>query len=287
MTPNWDDPAVTAGANPTLESDRYSLALVFLRVVGAANFPIQARQRQGGPITVDFAVPSNRFGEALLGPGAPLWDLCERGLSVSEPHLRPPAGAWVASLEAVLDTLGASTLMRSVWANQGGGQPSPVLPLEPRSGPPGRHNPAGPGLAAGRPQMDARAAATGCPVATIGGAGPAASRLDRCARWSTGPGPWQTPTAPAGPGATRRAGCRHDRPVPRPARGWAPRPGRTCGKRSPGGSPSIGATMHALWTSGQRREGARHLALCAAVDFVTALVGLFVVAMIVAPVLGI
>jgi hypothetical protein len=47
------------------------------------------------------------------------------------------------------------------------------------------------------------------------------------------------------------------------------------------------ATMHALWASGQRREGARHLALCAAVDFVAALVGLFVVAMIVAPVLGI
>jgi hypothetical protein len=45
--------------------------------------------------------------------------------------------------------------------------------------------------------------------------------------------------------------------------------------------------MHALWTSGQRREGARHLVLCAAVDVVAALVGLFVVAMIVAPVLGI
>ena len=48
MTPNWDDPAVAAGHNPTLASDRYSLALIFLRVVGAANFPIQARQRKGG-----------------------------------------------------------------------------------------------------------------------------------------------------------------------------------------------------------------------------------------------
>jgi hypothetical protein len=47
------------------------------------------------------------------------------------------------------------------------------------------------------------------------------------------------------------------------------------------------ATMHALWTAGQRRDGARHLAVCAAVDLVAVLVGLFVVAMIVAPVLGI
>ena len=51
---------MAGGGNPTLASDRYSLALIFLRVVGAANFPIQARQRQGGPITVDFAVPPGR-----------------------------------------------------------------------------------------------------------------------------------------------------------------------------------------------------------------------------------
>ena len=61
MTPNWDDPAVPAGTNPTLASDRYSLALIFLRVVGAANFPIQARQRQREPVTVDFAVPAGHF----------------------------------------------------------------------------------------------------------------------------------------------------------------------------------------------------------------------------------
>jgi hypothetical protein len=285
MTPNWDDPAVKAGANPTLESDRYSLALVFLRLVGAANFPIQARQRQGGPITVDFAVPSNRFGEALLGPGAPLWDLCERGLSVSEPHLRPPAGAWVASLEAVLDTLGASTLMRSVWANQGGGQPSPVFPLEPRSGP--RDVVIQPVLASPRavprwtlvpPPPVApwrRSPALATPLATSTGAPVVA-----------GPGRWQTPTGPASQGASG---------VPAAAIVAA----------SPSGTGVSGqaraylrqaiawwvalhrATMHALWTSGQRREGARHLVLCAAVDVVAALVGLFVVAMIVAPVLGI
>jgi hypothetical protein len=47
------------------------------------------------------------------------------------------------------------------------------------------------------------------------------------------------------------------------------------------------ATLHALWTSGHRRDGARHLAMCVGLDFVVALVALFVVAMIVAPVLGI
>jgi hypothetical protein len=42
-----------------------------------------------------------------------------------------------------------------------------------------------------------------------------------------------------------------------------------------------------LWRSGHRRNGVRRLAWCVVVDFATALVGLFVVAMIVAPVLGI
>ena len=199
MTPNWDDPAVKAGANPTLESDRYSLALDLPARRRAANFPIQARQRQGGPITVDFAVPCNRFGEALLGPAAPLWDLCEQGLSVSR---TPPPSA-----------------CRGLGRLPGGGprHPGRINPYAQRLGQPGRraavtgtpsgtpvrstrrHNPAGLGLAAGRPQMDARAVATGCPVATIGGAGPAASGLDRCAGgYRARPG--QTPTAPAGPG---------------------------------------------------------------------------------------
>jgi hypothetical protein len=42
-----------------------------------------------------------------------------------------------------------------------------------------------------------------------------------------------------------------------------------------------------LWRSGHRRNGVRRLAWCAVVDFAMALVGLFVVAMVVAPVLGI
>jgi hypothetical protein len=45
--------------------------------------------------------------------------------------------------------------------------------------------------------------------------------------------------------------------------------------------------LQALWSAGHRGNAARALAVCVAVDVVVALVGLFVVAMIVSPVLGI
>jgi hypothetical protein len=273
MTPNWDDPAVRAGGNPTLESDRYSLALVFLRVVGAANFPIQARQRQGGPITVEFAVPASRFGEALLGPGAPLWDLCERGLSVSDPQVRPPASAWVAALEALLDTLGASTIMRNVWTAQGGGHPSPALQLDPV---PGRRD------VMIRPVL---ASPRAVPKWTLVPPPPVA--------------PWRRPAAVSSSFVATSAS------VAAPGPGAPGVSSGTVMGAAPGGA-AVGAqvkmfvaqaaawwvalhraTLHALWTPGHRGDGARHLAVCAGLDFAVALVGLFVVAMIVAPVLGI
>ena len=88
MTPNWDDPAVPKGRNPTVESDRYSLALIFLRVVGAANYPMQARQRSGDPITVEFPIPLGMLSAGPLRPGGHLWELCATG---AEPH--PPGGS--------------------------------------------------------------------------------------------------------------------------------------------------------------------------------------------------
>jgi hypothetical protein len=259
--------------------------LIFLRVVGAANFPIQARQRQGGPITVDFAVPSSRFGEVLLGPGAPLWDLCERGLSVSEPGVRPPAASWVAALEAVLDTLGASTIMRTVWVNQGGGQPSTALPLEPRSGP--RDVVIQPVLASPRavpkwtlvpPPPVAPWRRSAAVISPMMASTPASA--------GAGPGRWQTPAAPAGPGVPGVPGGTV-MAAPPSGIGVGAQARAYLGQAVAWWVALHAATMHALWTSGQRREGARHLVLCAAVDFVAALVGLFVVAMIVAPVLGI
>ncbi len=291
MTPNWEDPAVGAGENPSPASDRYSLALIFLRVVGAANFPIQARQRQGADVTVDFAMPPGSLGEVLLGPGAALWDLCSRGLDTADPPARPSASAWVAALEAVLDGLGAASVMRAVWAAQGGGPSDWVAPAvgAPDHSIGGARVVIHPVLAKPRAVPRWTVVATDPPVTLR--------------RWPMGPGP----LAAGGPGSSPGAGGL--------LAGAAP-PGSTAliggaGPGGPAGPASAPATRVApqlatqarraarwwvathremlslLWRSGHRRNGVRRLAWCVVVDFATALVGLFVVAMIVAPVLGI
>jgi hypothetical protein len=285
MTPNWEDPAVAPGTNPSVESDRYSLALIFLRVVGAANFPIQARQREAPSVTVDFAVPPAQFGDALLGPGAPLWDLCERGLSL-DPAGRPHPAAWVAALEAALDAFGAVDTMRSVWATQGGGEPAHPAPLPPRNG----HNPVTirPVKAAPRPMPRWTVVAS-----------------------SVREGPWRR-VAPAGPVAASLATVAPGRPTS-PAAGlagssWPPAsPGTTSGglgMMTP--APPVGRqalaylaelvrwwlglhrrTVVNLWSRQGRASGVRGVAVCLAVDAVGALIALFLVAMIVAPILSI
>jgi hypothetical protein len=271
MTPNWDDPAVSGGGNPTLASDRYSLALVFLRVVGAANFPIQARQRQDGSITVEFAMAPGPVASALADGDTPIWTLCAAGLSTASPGARPPASAWVTALEELLDRVGAHTVLESVWAAQGGGpsglspvcyeRPADVL-IRPFLGPP-------------RP----------APRWTMVGASPTAAML-----------PWHRPVAPStGAGA------------PGPAAGTAPLGVGPQGVGPPGSGPSpllpvamahfrrgLGwwAALHRqmvreLVAAGNRTDGLRSLAFCAVIDVLFAVVGLFFVAMLVSPVLGI
>ncbi len=296
MTPNWDDPAVPAGANPTVESDRYSLALIFLRVVGAANFPIQARQRQGEAVAVDFAVPSGRLGEALLGPGAALWSLVERGLAVSDPSARPAPGEWIAALETVLVRLGAGAVVETVWR----AQDDAVVSLSPR----------------------ARVRVPVEPTPTVGGRqaivrpDPARSGAEVVIRPVAAP-PRQVPqltllSTPRGGAAGRRS--RTATPVATTSSGFsmAGAGAPPAGPVPTGGSAAAGpgrssvaqgwtyllqatawwAAFHrqtgqALWTSGRRRVGVRRVALCALLDLAVGLVGLFVVAMIVSPVLGI
>jgi hypothetical protein len=294
MTPNWEDPSVPSGTNPTVESDRYSLALIFLRVVGAANFPIQARQREAPSVTVDFAVPPAQFGDALLGPGAPLWDLCERGLSLN-PAARPHPAAWVAALEAALDAFGAADTMRAVWATQGGGRPAQMLALPP--------------LVAARDVTirPVRAAPRPAPRWTVAAA-PA-----REAPWRRGS------SAVAGAGATTRASAAGGGPVPAagplpPTSAWLAAPVSGAAYPAPGAgpagvlAPSPPVSRQALaylaevlrWWLGLHRRAARTVwsrrrhrgavsavAACLAVDAVAALVLLFLVAMIVAPILGI
>jgi hypothetical protein len=291
MTPNWEDPAVGPGENPSPTSDRYSLALIFLRVVGAANFPIQARQRQGTGVTVDFAMPAGSLGEVLLRPGAALWDLCSCGLNVADPSARPPASAWVSALEAVLDGLGAASVMRAVWAAQGGGASDSPLPA---SGP-GPH-PAADG--AGVVIHPVPATPRAVPRWTVVASEPAVTLR----RWPVG-----ARGAPAGAGVVGSVGLA--------GTGTAGSGGLLAGAAPPAGSSAAASSPPAtriapllatqarraarwwlathremvglLWRSGHRRNGVRRLAWCALVDLATALVGLFVVAMVAAPVLGI
>lgn len=255
MTPNWDDPAVAPGSNPGLEADRYSLALAFLRVAGAANFPVQARQRQGQAITIDFPVPRGYASEVLLGPAAPLWDMCSRGLSLCDPAGRPPASAWVAELEAVLDAVGAAGLMRAVWSAQGGG-------------PTGEHR-----------------------VAAMGGGADVTIR-PVVAPSRTPPPRRLVPTAgPARNDVRSSPALRPTDPVPHQAAVMAPSVSRQLGE---GVVVALrwwlGAHRVLFGSRTRARTGhswAGQLALCAAVDVAAAAVALFIAAMAVAPVLGI
>ena len=263
MTPNWDDPAVEAGRNPPLEADRYSLALIFLRVAGAANFPVQARQRQKQSITIDFPVPRGYSSELLLGPAAPLWDLCSRGLTITDPGSRPPASAWVAELEAVLDSVGAADLTRAVWASQGGGAAEDQRSPQTRGG----------------DDVSIR------PVVAPPRAAPP-RRLIVTARSNTAQSKSVQPPfrAPAGIAPA---------PTPVPQRGGGP-------QTPVGRQLAEGIAVASKWWVSAHRDLLRSLtrpgtgpgwigplALCASLDLAVAAVALFVVAMAVAPVLGI
>lgn len=262
MTPNWNDPAVGAGENPTAASDRYSMALVFLRVVGAANFPIQARQREGGVIRVEVSIPSGSPAAGVLGPGAAVWGLCARGLSITDLHARPRAEEWAVELESLLDEMGAGEISEAVQRCQGGWvdrsqsrqDGRQVMPGDVRISPvPGPRKPDQHWTRVKPPQA------------------PGAGGF----RWS-----------PAGAVAMPRQG-------PPPVRS----------RRSPDDSiwPELAAflaqvlgwyvrlhrqTARALLSKGQRRDGTKSLAKCAVVDVAVAVLGGFMVAMAVAPLLG-
>lgn len=254
MTPNWDDPAVAPGSNPGLEADRYSLALIFLRVAGAANFPVQARQRQGQAITIEFPVPRGYASEVLLGPAAPLWDMCSRGLSLSDPGGRPPASAWVAELEAVLDAVGAAGLMRAVWATQDGG-PTREHRVAPAGG--GADVTIRPVVAPPRPAPPRRLVAATAPARSNAQPLPVPQTAYPLFHEATSP-----------PAVSRQFADG----VVIALRWWL-------GAHRVLLRPATGARAGRRW-GGQ-------LALCAAVDLAGAAVGLFIVAMATAPVLGI
>jgi hypothetical protein len=312
MTPNWDDPAVASGRNPSLVSDRYSLALIFLRVVGAANFPIQARQRDGGAVTVDFAVPPAAFGDGLLGPGAAVWDLCERGLSIADPAGRPAASTWVAALEQVLGKMGADSVLQDVHAGQGGADSAgrAALSLARAPGVAGPGPDPGPGSGPGTgpspgitdptladPTLPAPAPRD-VEIHPVLGAARSTPKWSMIVAEGTRPVAWRRPQ---GPGTTSTVAATGVSPAAVPGgSAGGPAGSALAGQPSPV-LPQILAFIRQavrLWADMHRRAGralvgrqpgerVRKVAFCAAVDLFLAIVTLFVVAMLVSPLLGI
>ena len=131
ITPNWDDPALPTGGRPDRGSDRYVLGLAFLRLVGAAHFPLQGRQRAHPQVNVDLELPRSwrKFPDM---PG--LWELCERSLSLVNATDRPAPDEWAAGLEDLLGVLGAAGMAAQARAAQGDERTSQA-----GASPPGRY----------------------------------------------------------------------------------------------------------------------------------------------------
>jgi hypothetical protein len=267
MTPNWDDPAVNRGDNPTIASDRYSLALIFLRIVGAANYPIQARQRSGEQVTVDFPLPPWLQSGTLLRAEGPLWQLCGRGLSLTSPDGRPPPSAWVGALEAVLDSIGGVDTMRAVWASQGGGQPSPLVSLP----------------APGATDVQIR------PVAAPRGRGRQSSAyaaMARERRYDAARRPLTARSSGVVVLPSRVSGAASPTP-PSDAVTWIPDLTDTLRKVGRWWLDAHRKAMRAVRARGGPRGRTRIVAFCAAIDMAVAVVVVFIAAMLVSPFLGI
>jgi hypothetical protein len=261
MTPNWNDPAVGPGENPTAASDRYSLALVFLRVVGAANFPIQARQRDGGVVQVEVAIPAGSSAPSILGRGSPVWELCARGLSITDPAGRPRAEEWSAALESVLEAMGAESVTEAVRHSQGG------WVERARSGQSGESAAPedvriSPVTVSRKPEQQWTRVKPAVVVPVAGG----------FRRSAAGPGP--------APAMVRPAPLRSKDDSIWPEL-WAL---IVQGLRWYGGLHR--QTVKALLSSRRRSDGVKLLAICAVVDLGVAVLGGFMVAMAVAPLLG-
>lgn len=262
ITPNWDDPALHPGDPPTQASDRYMLGITFLRVVGAAHFPLQGRQRAADKVNVDLELP--RSWRKL--PDVPvLWELCERSLSVVDAGGRPSPAEWAAELEQLLEVLSAQALATAVRVAQG--DPRPAM---------------SPGVPATRGDRRKLAAVT-VPDVTVR---PVLRRRP--------PSTWQLINAASpplgGPGDPLDGG-----------RGgssgtwWA---GRGSAITAPLTPRQVGRRVLATWggahrvavgwarSPGRRAYGVRRLARVLVLDLAAAAVALFVVAMLVSPWIG-
>ncbi len=325
MTPNWDDPAIPAGSNPGPTSDRYSLALIFLRVAAAAHFPIQKRQKAGEEIALSVDVPASARRLRSLGVDAPIWELCAQGLSLTA-ATRPPASAWVVALREVIEEMGAMRIIDAVAVSQGAASteqlgerrvsaatsalarvwssvPSEVtvrpVAASIRTHPELRRAP----RAVGAPSGPAAAGAVA--VVPLPGASSApswsASRnvSGGLRRAGVGPGPAGSGLVGTGlvgsgssgtgagvaGGALAAGGRVVSRPVP--AVPWRT---QLAGALKAIGRWVLGEhrrTLRYLRTPGRRRRGVLRVPWCIGIDFVVAAVSLFLVAMVASPFLGV
>jgi hypothetical protein len=261
-TPNWDDPALPPGAPPTRASDRYMLGIIFLRVVGAAHFPLQGPQRSAEHVNVDLELP--RSWRKV--PDLPLlWELCERSLSLADVGGRPSPGEWAAELEHVLEVLSAPVLGAAVREAQD--DPPPARAAAP---------------IANRGEAK-RLAAAPVPVPDVTVRPVLRRRAPSTWQLISGPGPGAGGDAVEG-GAAARAGS-----------WWAGR-GATTG--TPMTSRQVARRLLATWggahrlavgwalSPGRHGYGVRRLAGVLVLDFVAACAVLFIFAMLVSPWIG-
>lgn len=270
VTPNWDDPAVPAGQSVTDASDRYVLALVFLRVLGGAHFPVQARQRSGAQVNIDIELPRS-WRKLPDMPG--LWELCERSLSLADVAGRPSPTEWCVGLEQLLGELGASGLAAATRAAQGDPAPSGA----------GAVGLAGAVCLAGAVGLAGAAGAAGAlrrtPLATV------PDVVVRPVLRSRAPSTWQlvSPRAPlVGPRGEMLPGAL--------GYGTAAAPVLSARQMARQGI-SLWGRAHALAarlvrSPGRRYYGLRRLAGVLALDAAAACLGLFLVGMVVSPWIG-
>gem|GEM_PF-2050701 len=246
-TPNWEDPAQAGGAPPSAGADRYALGLVFLRVVGAAHFPVQARQRSGEKLSVDLELP--RSWRRL--PDMPrLWELCERSLSIAGAGDRPSPGEWAAELEELLAAMGSAGLAAKVRALQGDPRPS-----------------SGPALGADRQRREGRVTVPDVEVQPL-----VRHRVRSTWALVNAAGPPAQPRSAeglAGVGLATGLGLRQL--LRRAAQAWA---------------SAHRLAFGLLRSRGRRRDGLHRLAGVLALDLAAACVALFLVGMIVSPWIG-
>jgi hypothetical protein len=251
-TLNWGDPAIPRGGQPTEASDRYLLAIAFLRVVGAAHFPIQGRQKAGQKVNVDLELPRS-WRKLPDMPG--LWELCERSLSLVNAADRPTPAEWAFHLEDLLGVLSATRLAAA--ARQAQADPRPAKPSV---------NGARPDPESPRPEL---------PAATVPDVAVRPVLRHRA------PSTWQLISAapPVGIGGEFLPGVAGAGMATLSPRQMAARIMATWGSAH---------RVAARWarSPGRRAYGLRRLAAVLVLDFAVACVAVFVMAMIISPWIG-